>query len=295
MYVETKNPVLLQIAKGYISTPSDSANVALSRLLFDGGSWCSFISTRLKDSLALPVTGQKMPVIKTFGSNQSTLQTCDIVHFCVRSPYNDLNIYVNAYVTPVVCAALRNQAIEFAASSCAHLASLPLADFPIEGEEDLSIGILIGSNYYWLFLSGMSVRGKDHLNEPVELDSRFGWILSGPVGRNPSVSSVPMNLVQTHAMQLDTEEMTLEKQLSRFWELESLGIFPQENSVYETFKEGIGLSMDSTKCTYHGNKITSFYLIILLWLRGDYKVFIEDRKEIPVFWRNRILLLKIKK
>ena len=89
---------------------------------------------------------------------EGTLQTCDIVRFCVRSPYNDLNTYVNAYVTPVVCAELRNQAIEFSASSYAHLARLSLADFPIEGEEDLSIGILIGGNYYW-FLSGMSIRG----------------------------------------------------------------------------------------------------------------------------------------
>ena len=80
-----------------------------------------------------------------------------------------------------MCASLRNQAIEFAGSSYAHLASLPLADFPTEGEEDLSIDIAIGSNYYWLFLSGMSIRGEDHLNEPVALDSQLGWILSEPV------------------------------------------------------------------------------------------------------------------
>ena len=134
--------------------------MALARLLFDGGSERSFVSTRLKDALALPVIGQETLIIKTFGSDQGTLQTCDIVQFCVRSPYNDLNIYVNAYVTPVVCATLRNQAIKFAASSYAHLASLPLADFPVKGEEDLSIDILIGSNYYWLFLSAMSIRGR---------------------------------------------------------------------------------------------------------------------------------------
>ena len=43
----------------------------------------------------------------------------------------------------MVCAALKNQAIEFAASSYAHLVRFPLADFPTEGEEDLSIDILI--------------------------------------------------------------------------------------------------------------------------------------------------------
>ena len=85
----------------------------------------------------------------------------------------------------------------------------------------------------------MSIRGEDHCNGPVALDSRLGWIHSGPVSGNSSVSSIPMNLVQTHAMRVDTEEMTLEKQLSKFWELESLGISPQENSVYDTFKEGI--------------------------------------------------------
>ena len=67
LYVETKNSVLLQTAKGYISAPSDSANVALARLLFDGGSEHSFVSfTRLKDSLAVPVIGQETLVIKNF-------------------------------------------------------------------------------------------------------------------------------------------------------------------------------------------------------------------------------------
>ena len=114
---------------------------------------------RQEGSLALLVIGQETLVIKTFGSDPGTLQTCNIVQFSARSSYNDLNIYVDAYVTPAVCAALRNQAIEFAASSYVHLVSLPFADFPIEGEKDLNIDILIGSNYYWLFLSGMSVRG----------------------------------------------------------------------------------------------------------------------------------------
>ena len=36
-----------------------------------------------------------------------------------------------------------------------------------------------------------------------------------------------MNLVQTRAMRVGTEEMTFEKQLSKFWELESLGISPR--------------------------------------------------------------------
>ena len=92
LYVVTKNSVLLQTAKGYISAPSDSANVALAMLLFIGGSERSFVLTRLKDSLALPVIGQETLVIETFGPDQGTLQTCDIVQFCVRSPYNDLNI-----------------------------------------------------------------------------------------------------------------------------------------------------------------------------------------------------------
>ena len=58
VFVKTKNSVLLQTAKGYILAPSDSANVALARLLFDGGSERSFVSTQLKDSLVLPVTDQ---------------------------------------------------------------------------------------------------------------------------------------------------------------------------------------------------------------------------------------------
>ena len=58
LFVETKKSVLLQTAKGYILAPSNSANVAPARLLFDGGSEHSFVSTQLKDSLVLPVIGQ---------------------------------------------------------------------------------------------------------------------------------------------------------------------------------------------------------------------------------------------
>ena len=55
-----------------------------------------------------------------------------------------------------------------------------------------------------------------HLKGPFAPDSRLGWIIFGPVGGNPSVLSLPMNFVQAHAIRVDAEQITLEKQHSKF-------------------------------------------------------------------------------
>ena len=90
-----------------------------------------------------------------------------------------------------------------------------------------------------------------------------------------------MNLVQTHAMRVDTEEMTLEKQLSKFWDLESLGISPQENSVYETFKDRIEF-------------VNGWYQVRLPW-KQDHPLLpdnftLAQRRLIPRLQRNPNLL-----
>ena len=75
------------------------------------------------------------------------MRTCEVVQFCVRSPYNELSTYVNAYVVPVVCAPISNQAINFAANNYPHLGGLWPADYLAEHKDELNCEILIGSNF----------------------------------------------------------------------------------------------------------------------------------------------------
>ena len=67
-----------------------------------------------------------------------------------------------------------------------------------------------------------------------------GWVLSGPVKGAPPDSRSSINIASTHVLRCSTQhsnpsEAAIESNLKRFWELESLGINPLEQSVYEEF------------------------------------------------------------
>ena len=46
-------------------------------------------------------------------------------------------------------------------------------------EDQLSIQILIGSDFQWEFMEGEEIRGGPH--EPVAIKTPLGWVLSGPL------------------------------------------------------------------------------------------------------------------
>ena len=58
-------------------------------------------------------------------------------------------------------------------------------------------------------------------------------------GRSQKTTSV--NLVTTHALLVDTyqPQESLDHRLKQFWDLESMGIWPNEHSVYDNFEMGI--------------------------------------------------------
>ena len=148
---------------------------------------------------------------------------------------------MSAYSVPVVCSPLQNQTIQFASANYPHLSGLTLAESKSDGEE-LQVDILIGADFYWHFLSGDVRRGE---KGPVALETKLGWMLSGPVDHAISAST-QTNFTNTHALRISadswntaTEGTGLKKQLSKFWELESIGILPDEESVYDKFKNDI--------------------------------------------------------
>ena len=73
MYVDSKNAVLLQTAKSYISAPSNQEKSAVARIIFDSGSQRSYISQRLRDHLSLPTIGNEVLTIKTLGTMKGKL------------------------------------------------------------------------------------------------------------------------------------------------------------------------------------------------------------------------------
>ena len=109
----------------------------------------------------------------------------------------------------------------------------------------MEVYVLIGADYYWHFLTGAIKRGE---SGPTALQTKVGWVLSGPVQGGSTLNSTQVNFMNTHALRVDThdqfmdeslENRALERKLAEFWDLEAIGISPEEKSVYERFNEDI--------------------------------------------------------
>ena len=81
----------------------------------------------------------------------------------------------------------------------------------------------------------------EHLDPPTGIETRLGWVLSGPVsGYDDKHTTV--SLFASHFRHVDTVPVdSLDKRLKMFWELEALEIKEDETSVYDEFIESINL------------------------------------------------------
>ena len=88
-----------------------------------------------------------------------------------KSEYDD-PITTSALTFPVICSPLPAKV----STSYAHLDGLELADEPCSSGS--SIDLLIGSDYYWNFVTGETKRSEEG---PIAVNSKLGWLLSGPI------------------------------------------------------------------------------------------------------------------
>ena len=112
MFIDSKNSILLQTARASVKEPGSDQSGANSRIIFDSCSQRSYISEEMQRTLHLPVAGQDILLIKTFGEVSAKLQRCDIVQVAVQT-IDDMEVYVSAYVVPTICAPISNQMIQF--------------------------------------------------------------------------------------------------------------------------------------------------------------------------------------
>ena len=127
-------------------------------------------------------------------------QTCDVVEFGVQTREGEcLNLTVTAVVVPHICDPVHAQPITTSKNIYTHLVGLDMADSSPESGV-LDIDFLIGSDQYWSLVTGRISRGA---SGPTAIETRLGWVLSGPVERlHMGDSSV--NFIPTHSLRIDT-------------------------------------------------------------------------------------------
>ena len=145
---------------------------------------------------------------------------------------------MTALAVPLICSPLKDQAVQFAQQSFDHLADLKFADRPTE-DCDSEVDLLIGNDSYWSYFTEDVRRGE---SGPVAMETGLGWVLSGPIPHPCAESDV--NLVTCNTLKLETTLMhgdPLVDQMKKFWELESIGVLPNEGTVHDKFLDTIRL------------------------------------------------------
>ena len=80
-------------------------------------------------------------------------------------------------------------------------------------DDVLHVELIIGNDYYGSLITGQIVQ-EDSI---MAMESKFGWLLSGPVNQN---SAVTMNQVSCYSVTTtEVDDETLDEKLQKFWEV----------------------------------------------------------------------------
>ena len=150
-----------------------------------------------------------------FGAN-STVENLDYVKFKTESLSSTESIFVKCYVKDI-CKPIPNQYINFATNSYLHLQHLNLADY--NDDRDLSVDILIGSDFYWDIIENEVLKGE---SDPAAIKSKVGNILSGSFC-NSDIPNSTAFVCHTLKCSSEVARDTLEdKTVEKFWGIEKI-------------------------------------------------------------------------
>ena len=170
--VKNQQTVLLQTAHA-LAFSNPSGSTVCIRILFDSGSQLSYVTERLRAQLGLKQTKIEKLHLNTFGNDGYKTQSCAVVKLHLRGLNQEETITISALTSPAICSPLPSAVkLDNHPQPC----DLPLADKCANPKGE--IDILIGSSFYWSIVTGEIVREEGSL---VAVNSKLGWLLSGPI------------------------------------------------------------------------------------------------------------------
>ena len=195
------------------------------RVLLDSGSQKTFVTVRAAKAFGCEVVRAENLSIGTFGQGASGSELRNVVRLNLKSLVGKETVSVEAYVVPEITV-VKNQHLEVEREHYAHLKDLWLSDV-CKSSEDLEVDVLVGADYLWLLQKDCIRRGKP--GEPVAIDTVLGWVVSGPIG-SPDVEEPVTALA--HFVSAEVRNSGVD--ISKFWDLESIGIKDQSSDVHES-------------------------------------------------------------
>ena len=161
----------------------------------------------------------------------------------VHNTHGEKCVVIELYVAPFICKPICDQQIELAQATYGHLISLKLAD-STDGKAKLKIRMLIGADFYRVYVSRDVIRGDGC--GPVAVRTSLEWAFSGSMMGTDVKSTT---LVSAHVMrtgvEIDWEEERLYDLIQNGWQLDAINISgTNEQDVLGKFKETVTLEND---------------------------------------------------
>ena len=130
---------------------------------------------------------------------------------------------ISALCLPLICSPLKKQPLNYVQN----LPEFAKSNFPNTGDTENEIDLLIGSDFYWSLVTG-NVKALEK-SSLVAIETKLGWVFSGPVDIPHSANMNVSTTSEAHVvLMLDNKAKINESHLSKFWDLETLGITPDE-------------------------------------------------------------------
>ena len=208
-----------------IASNGGNGQKGLIRALMDDGSQNSWITSDQVKSLNLPIIGTATyQVAVAFTGGYSAPQQFPMVEVDLETTNGSLFTIKATVREEAICADLA--VVDFIPQEkFSHLRKIQLADDYPRGED--TVDLLIGGDYCEAIRTGQRKSGK--LNEPIAVETLFGWIIGGPCEEKPCNTTACHNVatIPFHG---------IEETLKKFYETESL---PTEQKEASSFREDV--------------------------------------------------------
>ena len=197
------------LLKTAIADVSGDSTTVEGHILFDEGAQRSFITQELANILQLTPVRHELITVSSFGAQISTPTRFAVTSISIHT-LNGGKIPISVLIVPKLTAPIRNS-IRTNLDQFPYLQELTLAH-PITSDENFHVSVLIGADYFWQFIQDQVVRG----NGPTAVQSRLGYLLSGPLLLPQSTDTAGLNV---SVLSCTTEDATQRS----FWNVESTG------------------------------------------------------------------------
>ncbi|KFM62154.1 hypothetical protein X975_06179, partial [Stegodyphus mimosarum] len=233
----------------------------LIRALLDSGSMRSFVAKEIADKLKLPIIRSETLSVFTFGNKTPIRKTFNVVKIKLENKeISNSKIKIEVLVTEQISSSDLPPPNVNKHIIGKQLERLQLAD---SWDCKEKITLLIGADYYYDIVTGKLKRLDKHL---VAAETLFGWSLLGYT-KGTRCTSTAFNIV--------VEEDIISDQIKNFWELESLGIKP-ENESSDPLEDAIMEKFES-EILYKNSR----YKVRLPW-KSDRKYELHNNKAVAV-------------